>query len=233
LLEVLLAVTLAVALVIAMLAFYRQVADVREVIGAEADTINAERTVMDLATGELRCALAYAPANLGLAGTTSEMRFATTTVPGADAWLVPSVVDSPLNLSGGDVRIVGYRLQTSQDEQGNPIVDGIARTVQKQPTATGTDGVLEEGKQIQVKLLAPSWKFMRLRYWDGSAWLDAWSQADLPGAVEIVLGEKPLPDGVAPADYGYPIFSRVVFIPAGAKALSGTVILGLDGSATP
>jgi len=34
-------------------------------------------------------------------------------------------------------------------------------------------------------------------------------------------------------DYPYPIFRRVVYLPAGAKATGGTLVRGLDGGGAP
>jgi hypothetical protein len=150
-------------------------------------------------------------------------------MPGADAWLVRTATDGPAGPSGGGLQTVGYRLSVSQDEDGNVVINGVERTCQKLATAQ----VAEEGKQIEVKRLAPSMKFLRLRYWDGTTWLESWSRSDLPGAVEIVMGEQPLPEGVLPMEYPYDTFRRVVFVPAGAKTPTGTIIRGLDESATP
>jgi prepilin-type N-terminal cleavage/methylation domain-containing protein len=229
LLEVMLAVSLALALLAALLGFYKQVADTRTAVGAEVDTISAERTVMELATVELRGAMPYPQAGLGLEGTTSEMRFATVAMPGADAWLVRTATEGTAGPSGGGLQVVGYRLGVSQDADGNNVINGVERTSQRLATAQAA----EEGKQIEVKRLAPSMRFLRLRYWNGTTWLESWSRSDLPGAVEIVMGEQPLPDGVLPMEYPYDTFRRVVYVPAGAKTPTGTIIRGLDESAAP
>jgi prepilin-type N-terminal cleavage/methylation domain-containing protein len=229
LLEVSMAIALALLLVVAMVAFYKQTADLRTAIGAEADVIGAERTVMDRATSELRCAVTYDLAGLTFQGTASDMKFATTVLPGADSWVVPAATDGGAVPPGSDRLVVGYRLGTTLDEAGKPVVTGIERTTQRLATAR----TVEEGKEIEVKLLAPAMKFMHLSYWDGSAWLDTWTGQGLPAAVEIVLGEQPLPEGVEPDQYPYTIFRRVVFVPAGAKPVSGTIIRGLDEGSTP
>ena len=82
--------------------------------------------------------------------------------------------------------------------------------------------------------MAPQIQFLRLAYWDGTVWSDAWNGPGMPPAVEIILGVQPLPESVDPEDYPYPIFRRVVALPAGAKpAASGTIVLGLDGESMP
>ena len=237
LLEVMLALSLSLGLLALLLGFYKEVADTRTAVGAEIDIVTAERTVMELATVELRGAMPYPQAGIGLAGQATDMRFATLASPGADAWQVRTMTEGQVGPSGGGLQIVGYRLQMVVDDAGNPVTDddgnplvaGVARTCQRLATAQ----TAEEGKQIEVKLVAAAMKFLRLRYWDGSAWAESWSGQTLPGAVEIVLGEQPLPPGVDPMEYPYNTFRRVVFVPAGAKSPTGTIIRGLDDSATP
>ncbi len=229
LLEVVLAIVLALVLVVALLAFYRQTEDIRASVGSEIETISSERAVMEHMTSELRCAIPWPQAGVTLQGTNTGMQFATTVVPGADAWAVPSAVDGNQGPSGSDREIVGYQLLISEDKDGNAVIEGLERTSQKRVVAVAVDGV-----DIQDELVAPQIQFLHLAYWDGAAWADAWSGTDMPAAVEIILGQKPLPDNVDPAAYPYPIFRRVVALPAGVKpAASGTIVLGLDGEATP
>jgi prepilin-type N-terminal cleavage/methylation domain-containing protein len=86
LLEVVLAVTLALVLMAAMFTFYKQSSDVRASLSEEAQTVGAERAVMGLITNELRSALVNRLAGLGLEGGIDRMRFATTTLPPRSGW---------------------------------------------------------------------------------------------------------------------------------------------------
>ena len=223
LLEVVLAVTLTLGLMAAMLTFYKQAADVRAIVKHEADTVGAERTVMALMTADLRAALICNQAGLGLDGGLGGMRLATTTLPGAVVWAVQRTTEGPAAPAERDVQIVGYRLRITEDEQGQPVIEGIERTYQKTLTAR----TAEEGKEILATLLATQFKFLRLRYWDasGGVWNQGWGGGDLPAAVEIVLGIQPLPEGVEPLQYPYETFRRVVYVPAGAKAPGGSAIV--------
>jgi prepilin-type N-terminal cleavage/methylation domain-containing protein len=232
LLEVLLAVALTLSLLGALLGFYKEVADVRAAVGAEADLVGAERTLMDLMTAELRAATPYPQMSLALTGSTGDVRFVTTALPTADAWRVANVTEGPVAPSGMDRQVVGYRLRVSQDDQGKPVIDGIERTCQRMVTLK----VVDEEKDVRATLVTASLKFLRLRYWNGTAWADTWGGQDLPAAVEIVMGEQPLPEGGDPTEYPalYDTFRRVVCLPAGVKpATGGTIILGLDEGATP
>jgi len=228
LLEVVLAVGLALALMAAMLTFYQQATQVRATLSEEADKTGAERAIMNLVTGELRTALISREIGMGLEGDLGQMRLLSTCLPGAGAWVVTTTTETPPPAER-DIQIVGYRLRIVEDDQGQPVIEGIERTCQKSVTAT----VAEEGKEIQLLLLSRYFKFLRFRYWDGNAWLESWGGGDLPGAVEVVLGEPPLPEGVEPLEYPYPIFRRVVYVPAGVKATGGTIIRGLGEGAGP
>jgi type II secretory pathway component PulJ len=228
LLEIVLAVALALALVAAMLTFYQQAAQVRASLSQEVDKTGAERAVMNLLTSELRSAWACREIGLGLEGGPDQMRLVTTCLPGATAWVVTTATETPPPAER-DIQVVGWRLRIVEDEDGRPVIVGIERTCQKNVTAR----VAEEGKEIQTLLVTPRFKFIRFRYWDGNTWLESWGGGDLPGAVEIVLGEEPLPEGVEPMDYPFPIFRRVVYVPAGAKASGGTIVRGLDDGGGP
>jgi hypothetical protein len=222
--EVVLAVTLALALVVAMFMFYKQVADIRANVASEVDLVAGERAVMDIATAELRAAAPRPPSGVGFQGGVDAVRFASTTLPGPGAWLVRSATDGRIGAGECGVQIIGYRLRVSEDADGQPVVEGVERTCQRLPTAS----TAEEGKEITVGLLAPGLKFLRLRYWDGTVWLESWGRGELPAAVEIVLGERPLPEGVEPLDYPYPTFRRVVALPGAAPAApAGNIIRGL------
>jgi hypothetical protein len=83
--------------------------------------------------------------------------------------------------------------------------------------------------------------FLYFRYFDGGAWVDTWhsgsssggagSTPQLPMAVEVTLGTSPVPEEMTLEDYlaQYPTFRREIFIPAGKRELSGTVIQGAPG----
>jgi hypothetical protein len=219
-----LAVTLALALMVAMLTFYKQASDIRASVTDVAETVGAERAIMGLATGELRSAMVCRDAGLALEGSLTQVRFAAAMLPGPAAWAVTSATEAPPPAER-DVQLIGYRLRWAEDEDGVPFVVGIERTVQKNLTAP----VVEEGKEIQLELLTPKLRFIRFRFWDGNAWIESWGGGDLPGAVEIVMGVEPLPEGVEPLDYPYETFRRVVFVPAGIKTQGGTVVRGLGG----
>jgi len=229
LLEVMLAVTLALALMAAMLTFYKQAADVRAAVLGDARLIGAERRTMDRLTEELRSTLVYRFLGLGLEGGMSEMRFVTTTFPGGAMWVEQNVTDVAQLARESDIAIVGYRLRYSEDEMGEIVVDGLERTCQRRPTAR----ISEEGDEIQATLLSPDIKFLRLRYWDGTTWAESCGGGTLPQAVEIVLGKEPLPENVEPLEYPYPTFRRIVALPSAPKTATGAAAAAPAEAAAP
>ena len=222
LLEVILAVTLAVAIVGAAFAFYRRAMDARASILDGVELALAERGIMDRLTQELRGAVVDPFASSGLEGGDWGMRFATTAVPGPAAWAVRRTTEDQVPPER-DLQVLGYRLRVVEDEQGVEQVVGLERTSQTLVSAP----TVEEGAEVAVTLLTARIRHLYVRYWDGAAWGGSWPGGDLPSAVEINLGERPLPEGVLPEDYPYPTFRRVVFIPGGAKAVEGTTVRGL------
>ena len=80
-------------------------------------------------------------------------------------------------------------------------------------------------------LIAGPIKFIRFRYYDGGAWVDAWSDVTLPVAVEIILGVTPLPDKVLPEDYADPVFRRTVYIPRASVGGGAARPAGAGGAA--
>jgi hypothetical protein len=221
--EVLLAVSLGVALLVSMLVFYRQAAEVRAAVMDEAALVAGERTVMDLMTRELAGALVVANAGLALDGSEMSVRFATASLPGGGAWLTAKATETALPAQR-DALLVGYRLRIVEDEYGELIVEGLERTVQRVLTPRES----EEGIEIEASLVAPEIRFIRLAYWDGSAYVASWGGGDLPRAVEIVLGAEPLPEDVEPIDYPYAVFRRVVFVPGASAGDAGGAVRGLS-----
>lgn len=220
LVEVVLAVTLALGLAGGVLAFYRHVSDIRRRVRAQAEQLAAERLVMDRITAELRAAMGFP---VRLRGSADAVSFVSATLPGAAAWAVRKSTEEPIPPEH-DLQLVGYRLGKAEDEEGNVFITGLERTCQKIIAAPE----VEEGDEISVALLTGRIKFLYLRYWEGSTWLETWSGGGLPLAVEINLGFDPLPEDTEPAKYEHEVFRRVVHVPGGRKA-GGTRIIGGPG----
>jgi len=213
-------------IVMAALAFYQQIITMRQTFADRlgAVEVTAERrAVMERMTDELRSAIVYKFLQMGLTGDSSSMQFMVAGLPGQSVWATDETTDRPA-APQQDMRIVGYRLRQSEDpDTGLPIIEGIERTEQAVIAAV----TIEEGVDVTSTLIGPGFKFLSLRYWDGQSgqWLSSWDGGDAPMAVEIVIGIKPLPEGVEPVEYPFETFRRVVYVPAGKISHGGTTIM--------
>lgn len=230
LLEVILALGLAIGIIAMLLSFYNTMQRVRQTLISQAQYCASQRMIMDRLTNELRMAMAYQLLSSGLEGQPDQIRFVSTCVPGPAAWAVRKSTDDPIPPEQ-DLQIVGYRLRTVDDETTNkPIVVGLERTCQKTLAAR----TAEEGQGVALALLAPTIKFLSFRYWTGSDWATTWGDKNLPMAVELTTGAQPLPDGTDPKDYPFETFRRVIFLPGADPAPRGNIIRGLDsGGGSP
>jgi len=244
LLEAVLAVTLTVALVGGALAFYQHVGDVRRSVLAQAEYAAADRGVMDRLTGELRSARAHSLMPVGIVGDNDRIDLMTIALPGALPW---TDEDEDEVTPSHDVRMVGYRLKTYEDDDGEYHNDGLQRSCQY----LLAEEMAEEGREILTEVVAPPVKFVRFRYHDGSGWVDAWPAqladeeflaeleaepgaaaalrgAGMPLAVEITLGAEPMPDDMEAEDYllEYPTSRRVVYIPGSKLGAMGPLARG-------
>src|SRR5689334_4831846 len=222
LVEVILAIGIATGILVVALVFYSQTANLRGQLIDEAERLSAIRLVMDRVAADLHAA--FAQPQVGFTGSTDSMEFAIAVGPdltGARAKFGP----------GTDLRRVFYYLAASL-EGTNFVVTGLDRTEESLVTkpvppgaagasavgtaappsvaspvaaATGTNGVAP----VSTEPMAEAIRFARFRYWDGSAWLEAWDAPGLPSAVEISLGLDPLPENELPDAYPYEVFRRV------------------------
>lgn len=221
LVEMVLAVALMLGLVGSVLGFYRHVSDVRVRLRTQAGALAAERLVMDRITGDLRAAMGFP---VRLRGSPHSISFISTSLPGAAAWAVRKSTEEPIPPEH-DLQLVGYRLATEEDEEGYEVIVGLERTCQKIIAAPD----VEEGEEISVALLTGRFKFLYLRYWEGSTWQESWSDSGLPQAVEINLGFEPLPEDTDPEEYEHEVFRRVVYVPGAKKTGGSRIIRGPGG----
>jgi hypothetical protein len=224
LLEVVLAVTLTVSLIGAVLWFYDSAVSTRAVVVREAEIAAAERMIMDRITDDLRGAMASRFLGVGMEGQTDEVEFLTARLPGPGAWVKQDPTDDPIPPEY-DLQLIGYRLRMQEDEDGELQVVGLERAVQKIPGARA----VEVEEDIPTLLLSEHIRFLRLRYWDGSTWLDSWSGGDVPQAVEIIMGSEPLPEGIEPDEYPYSTFRRSVYISGGGRPQRTRTGIGVRG----
>ncbi|MEX2216767.1 MAG: prepilin-type N-terminal cleavage/methylation domain-containing protein [Phycisphaeraceae bacterium] len=228
LIEVILAISLAVGLFGSALWFYQYSASVRDNISWEMQQIIARRQMMDRMTNDLRSAVA-APGGMTLEGTADRMTFIAAKLPGKSMWAVQSITENPLP-PDPDLHRVSYGLTIVENENHEMIVIGIDTQSQRLLTAQ----VVEENKGLTTTLLSQEMRFIWFQYWDGSQWVPEWTeQPVLPLAVQITLGNEPLPEGSNPQEYPFETWRRVVFLPGGQPVQQGTAIQGLGAGGGP
>jgi prepilin-type N-terminal cleavage/methylation domain-containing protein len=220
LLEVVLAISLAVVVMGSAIAFYRTAVNVRAGLAEEADALSRIHLAMDLISRELASAAPAGALGVGLSGDNRQFSLVTAGLPGPVAWAVPSATETPPPPEQ-DLRRVTYQLQTAKSDRGQAVVTGLQRNVQKLLNAT--QAVV--GEEVATSRLTDRVRFLYVRYWTGRDYVDQWNQSTLPPAVEVTLGAEPLEEGLAPADYPHEIFRRLIYLSVGtADRTGGTVI---------
>lgn len=211
LVEVILALSIAIGILVVALYFHSQAANLRAQLLAESDRIAAVRLVMDRITAELRAA--FEQPQHGFTGDATSLRFVTAVAPA-----------SPGRAAGlsarTDLRLVAYSVGTGI-EGTNEVVTGLIRTEQPlverpaprtapaAPPAPDTTNAPARGPEPVTDAI----RFVRLWFWDGHGWSATWDSPHLPRGVEINLGTVPLPEDVGLADYPGDLYRRVVYLP--------------------
>jgi prepilin-type N-terminal cleavage/methylation domain-containing protein len=233
LMEVILAIALTVLLTGMMFSVWKGGLKARNHAYGAMDKALARRLVMKQITEDLQGAMAVSFMKLGMQGTSQEATWATVILPPARAWAAHSMLENA-PIPPTDLQRVIYRLRTGEDEEGEPVIEGIERVVQKvldvsspipsanvmndfdNPIDLGDEEeeLEEEEKELfDSRLLADGLNYIAFRYFDGSAWQESWTQPTLPVAVEITIGDSPLEEGVDPEEYDGDISRRVVYLP--------------------
>ncbi len=218
LLEVILAITIAAGLLVAMLEFYNQVANIRTQLLQEAERLTTIRLLLDRLTTDLRSARSDAATAQGLTGGENSLQLVRVDLPPASAWAKtePGRATGPQT----DLKVVSYGITTKM-EGTNPVVSGLLRTerplVQLKVIESHSPAPLSTEPEPEAKRtpepLTDAVGFLYFRYWDGTAWLPAWKDAELPQGVEVTLGAEPASPGTTPEDYPFEMFRRVVYLP--------------------
>ncbi len=223
LLEVVLAITIAIGLLLVAMTFYQQSTSLRGQLLDEAERLAAVRQVMDRLAADLRVAPAHD--RVGFTGDSNSLRFATTALP--------------LALGGmqTDLRRVAYRA-TYAGEGTNLSVSGLVRTEEpavdflasaRSPVLATTtvdpgsetnslaasDPATPAPAPTATEPLTESVRYLSFRFWDGAAWSESWSGVAPPMGVEVTLGFEALPPETPPETHPGEVFRRVIFLPAG------------------
>lgn len=227
LLEVLLAVGIAGALLAVALFFYRQATVFRDSVLGEMGRVGAARQVMRRLATELTC---LAPEAGALRGTSFDIEFAFASVLSGDpaddglrrvryALPEPDLTVDP-EAEPGRLQRQETRLTTEDaGEAGTPETDlvtfgSLLAESEEPPPPAGRATIAEVG-------------YFRLRYWDGVEWREDWNAAEPPLGVEVTLGFEPLDPETAPEDYPHEVFRRLIALP-----VTGPAEVATDGART-
>lgn len=223
LLEVVLAITIAIAILIVALAFHQQATTLRGQLLEESERLAAVRQVMDRLSADLRVAPVHDLT--GFTGDSNSLRFVTTGLP-----LQPGAIES-------DLKRVGYRA-TFSGEGTNLSVSGLTRIEEPAvdliasrlaPALATVSGDTNAPATAATEPLTDTIRFLSFRFWDGTAWRESWSGVSPPPGVEVSLGFEPLPPDLTPDLYPGEIFRRVIFLPAGqVKPAETNFVAGID-----
>jgi len=242
LIEVILAISIAVGILVVALHFYGQAVDLRARLLEESDRISSVRLLLDRLTMDLRAA--YSQPQVGFTGDSSSLRFVTAGVPGRANWDGParSRTRNSHNAIETDLSVVQYGAIHAL-EGTNSVVTGLTRTehafleipaattAPSTPTNTLAPGFARAAAGTttseapvnhdpRVPVL-DAVHFIMFSFWDGTGWSDRWDASTLPACVEVTLGGEPLPEGVDPLDYPYELYRRVIYLPGSRAAMTG------------
>jgi prepilin-type N-terminal cleavage/methylation domain-containing protein len=216
LVEVILAIAIASGLLLVVLSFYRQAADLREQLLRETERLATVRLVMDRLTTELRSVRGGGAGQPALSGQSMSLTFIRTEVPSRTAW------------SGGQLgRAVGVETDLKRVRyvaNGDATnTTSLVRTeeplVQKQAIRRSEVAVPREDPAAKPPPpLTEELHFVRFRYFDGLDWTEEWDAGEPPQGVEVTLAVEPLPEGLLPEQYPFEVFQRVIQLPQSGSA---------------
>jgi len=232
---VFLAIGIATGIMVVAMHFYSQSYHLRGQLIDEAERLSAVRLVMERIASDLHAA--FEQPQVGFTGSTDSMEFVSTRMSvGSGAG---SAAGARMVAPSTDLRRVYYYL-TAALAGTNFMITGLDRTEESlvarpsparstgsalSSTTTTSDASLvapgpavgaTNATALPSEPMAEAIRFARFRFWDGTAWLEAWDSPGLPMAVEISLGLEPLPENDLPDAYPYELFRRIVVLPGRA-----------------
>ena len=209
LIEVVLAIGIAIAIMLVLLFFYNQAANLRAQLMQEAERLSTIRLLMDRLTMELRSSRAHAFYELTFLGDTQFIQFARTDLVSPAAWKQGERVSSAQT----DLKLVRYSLNS--DTNGAPGLYREEEPLVETRTVRSASVTVDVTPLKRPEPLSDQIRYAQFRYWDGAKWLESWDKTKLPVGVEISLGfEPPVTDeqGKIAGEF----FRRVVYLPGAA-----------------
>jgi type II secretory pathway component PulJ len=235
---VVLAVSIAIGLLLVMLHFYRQAADLRTQLLLEAERVSSIRLVMDRITEDLRSARNDNSAGYRMEGGATSIRFVRGAAPSLVNWRGGQLGRAAFPET--DLRRVAYRMGAATLGT-NWVATGLIRTdepavelrrsraepaMDEPATAPAPDS-----RAPAEEPLSETIRYLRFRYWDGAGWKESWSGTDLPLGLEVTLASEPPSEASEPEEETTEIFRRVIFLSAGVWASrAGNAVNSLEAA---
>lgn len=211
LVEVILAISLAIAILVVAMSFYQQASELRRQIVEVSERVSTVRLLMDRLTTDLRAARSHDWE--GFNGDSTSLRFVKSELIPPAAWKRAQ--------SATDLRVVSYGVATGLDGT-NTMVTGISRTEvaalelrQARSHGAAPAEMSATTNAVPEEPLTDVIRFVHYRFWDGMAWVDSWADVVPPRAVEVSFGLEPQPDDALPDEYPFEVFRRIVALPGG------------------
>lgn len=220
LVEMVLAIGIAVGILMVALYFYQQSARLRSHMLEESERLAAARLLLDRLTTDLRCAMAQPMESFQ--GGSSSLRFVKAGLSGRSA-----------RAGASDLQIVSYTTTTAR-EGTNTVVTGVSRTeepmgAKAKPATTNlftpnlTPSVnlagaalsppIADASNVVNQAAAPMTELVRylhFSYWDGTGWIGNWSSRQLPLGVMVTIAFDSVPEGLEAEDMDVEIYRRVI-----------------------
>lgn len=212
LVEVLLATGIAAAILMVLVYFYQQAAELRTQLLQETDRLATERLLMNRLEAELRGVPGRCFYKPPLRGDSASLQFIKTEFPSRTAWRA-SVLGRAV-VPETDLHLVKYSLAGDGTN-----VSGIVRTEEPmvaRQTVTRMQVTVESPAATNrpAPPLTADLRHLSFRYWDGTFWQDSWNLDQMPLGVEVTLAADPIAEDAAPEDLDGLVFRRVIFLPA-------------------
>jgi type II secretory pathway pseudopilin PulG len=214
LVEVLLAVGIIAGLLMVVLYFYQQAAELRTELLLDAERSSSARLLMDRLTTELRAARSHTFYEVPMVGDSTYLQFITTDLPSQIAWTGERL--GRITKPETDLKLVSYGAEVSLEATN---VVGVVRAEEalvELRTTVSSEVTLSTGASTNKTnriFIAEAFKYLRFRYYDGYKWIESWSDTFLPKGVEVTLGSEPMPADVEAEKYPYEVFRRVIALP--------------------
>lgn len=211
LVEVILAVGIIAGLLVVVLFFYQQAAQLRTELLVDAERSSSARLLMERLTAELRTARTHTFYETPLVGDSTYLQFIAVDLPSQTDWTGERL--GRVSRPESDLKLVSYGAEVSPADTN---ILGLARAEEPLVELRRDAADATETNKSNSILITDAFRFIRFRYWDGYDWLESWNETWLPKGVEVTLGSEPMPADFESEEYPYEVFRRVIYLPGSA-----------------